>query len=238
MNHVTPNGLLHLRWTSLGYYPPCVNNGYPVAYLGLVHVMGGHEHGDPVLLWQAGDELPEVRPALGVEPKGWLVQKEHLGPVYETAGHLEPALHTAGVMLYYLVPAFIEPHEPEGILNARLNFRFPYRVQIGVENKVLISREVLVERGILEYKADGFSNSGGLLHAVVSRNRSIALCWPQESAEYVYRGGLARPIRAEKAEYGALLDLQGDAVHSSCTPLEILYKALDPDGGIHGRITL
>ena len=53
--------------------------------VGLLHVVGGQEDRQPVAV-EIAEDAPEVVAGLGVEPRGRLVEEEHLRPVRERAG--------------------------------------------------------------------------------------------------------------------------------------------------------
>ena len=65
--------------------------------IGLLEVLRGEKHGDPVLAGEPRDLLPEGGPALRIEPRGRLVEEQDPRPVDESERKIEPALHPAGV---------------------------------------------------------------------------------------------------------------------------------------------
>ena len=66
-----------------------------VAALGLVHVVGGDEHGQPVG-GELVDLVPELAPRLRVDAGGRLVEKQELRLVHDAGGEREPLLPAAG----------------------------------------------------------------------------------------------------------------------------------------------
>ena len=66
--------------------------------IGLLEIVGGEQDGQAFLMRQALDLLPHLGTDLGVEAGRGLVEEEHLGPVHERGGDVEPALHPARVV--------------------------------------------------------------------------------------------------------------------------------------------
>ena len=66
-----------------------------VAVLGLVHVVGGDEHGDAAV-GQAPDQLPERAPRDRVDARGRLVEEHELRRVHERAGERQALALAAG----------------------------------------------------------------------------------------------------------------------------------------------
>ena len=63
-----------------------VDDGQPLAEpVGLLHVMRGHDEGQPALV-QAAQRLPQEAPGLGVEADRGLVEEQHLRVVHQGTG--------------------------------------------------------------------------------------------------------------------------------------------------------
>jgi hypothetical protein len=65
-----------------------------VAALGLVHVVGGHQHGDAGGR-QPVDLFPEIAPRLGVDAGGGLVEQQQPGLVQQAGGERQALLPAA-----------------------------------------------------------------------------------------------------------------------------------------------
>ena len=66
----------------------------PIAILGLLHEMGGHDHRDAVG-GKRRDPLPEFAAGEGIGAAGRLVQEKDLGPVQEGGGHGQALLEAS-----------------------------------------------------------------------------------------------------------------------------------------------
>ena len=65
-----------------------------MAALGLVHVMGRDEHGEP-FGGEAVDLVPELAPRLRIDARGRLVEQQQLRPVHDAGGERQPLLPAA-----------------------------------------------------------------------------------------------------------------------------------------------
>ena len=70
-----------------------VDDRDPVAVLGLVHVVGGHEDRDARPLRQLSEVAPDVAPRLWIETDGRLVQEQDVRGVQHAARDLQAASH-------------------------------------------------------------------------------------------------------------------------------------------------
>ena len=72
---------------------PFVHEAQTIAVRGLVHVVGGDQHRDPVLVGQQVHEIPELAAGERVHARGRLVEEQHAGLVQDRAGEGEPLAH-------------------------------------------------------------------------------------------------------------------------------------------------
>ena len=191
---------------------PLVDDGDAVAVLGLLHVVSGHEDGDGVLPLQLDYVVPDVLAGLGVEADGRLVEEEDVRVVEHAAGDLEAAPHAAGVGADDGVAAVPEVDDAERFFDARGVLFAGHVVDVGVEAHVLVGGEAVVEGRVLEDEADGLADGVPLGGDVVAGDSGAAGGRAHEGAEDVDGGGLAGAVRAEEAEYLALLHLEADVV--------------------------
>lgn len=78
--------------------PAAVHDRDPVAqHVGLLQVVGGHDHGGALGV-QRADQLPQLVPAVHVQPRRRFVQDQQLRPVEGSRSQLQPLLHPAGVV--------------------------------------------------------------------------------------------------------------------------------------------
>ena len=84
-----------------------------VAALGLVHVMGGDEHGD-ALGGEAVNLVPEFAPRLGIDAGGRLVEQQQPRLGQDAGAEREPLLPAAGQLAGKLICAAGEPEPRDG----------------------------------------------------------------------------------------------------------------------------
>jgi hypothetical protein len=78
--------------------------------------------------------------------------------------------------------------------------------------EVLAPRQVLIDGGELAGKADDVAKLLRLADDVEPGDGRVAGDRPQEGGQDPHGRGLARAVRAEQAEHGALVDRQVDAI--------------------------
>ncbi len=192
-----------------------VDDGDPIAILGLVPVVGGHEDSDAGLVAQRPDVFPDGVERLGIEPKRRLVEEEHPGVVQQPAGDLQPPLNAAGKGAYEGVPPVRQPDDVEKAFDALVADASRDVVEHGVGPQVLVGREPVVERGVLEHHADGLPHAFGLANDVEPGKLGSAPCRPEQGREHVDGRALAGAVGAEKAEDLARVDVEIDGVDGS-----------------------
>ena len=67
-----------------------------IAVRRLVHVVGGDQHRDPVLVGQQVHEVPELAASERVHARRRLVEEEHAGLVQDRAGERQPLAEAEG----------------------------------------------------------------------------------------------------------------------------------------------
>ena len=131
-----------------------VHDRDPVAPLGLVHVVGGHEDRDLLALLELADVVPDRAARLRIEADRRLVEEQHARRVHQPARDLQPSAHPAGERSHDRVLAIPEPDHLHHLLHPRLDEVGLHAVELGVQLEVLGGGQVAVERRILEHEAD------------------------------------------------------------------------------------
>src|SRR5208337_5165590 len=97
---MTAQSLNQIRRRPLGDDLPVIDNRQPVAKpLGLIHVMRGKQHGAAVAL-KVSNNVPQLPPALRIEARGRLVQKENLRIAHQSSRNREALPLPAGKLTY------------------------------------------------------------------------------------------------------------------------------------------
>ena len=203
-----------------------------VAALGLVHVVGGDQHGQPVAR-QPVDLVPEFAPRLGVDAGRRLVEQQQLRLVHDAGGERQPLLPAAGQRAGELVAPRRQAKLLEravDMLGDRLQLVEPRH-----EFQVLGDRQILVERELLRHVADFALDLQALGPDIVAEHRALALVGRQQAAQHADGRRLARAVRAEEADDLALGDRHRDMVDDGLVA-EALDQSAETVDGVHGVI--
>ncbi len=115
-----PTRCLSAAGVSSATMSPVIDDGDPIAVLGLVHVVGGEKQRRPVLLAQPAQHLPGARARLRIEPGGRLVEEQDVGAVDQAARDLEASLHAAREGARQILAAIVEVDELQRLVDPRV----------------------------------------------------------------------------------------------------------------------
>ena len=148
--------------------PSLVEHDEPVAeLLGLVHVVGGEDEADALLL-EPEEAVPQDVAGLRVEAGGRLVEQQDLRLVDERAGDRQPAPHAAGERLDALVAALGELGEVEEAGGPLGDDRLRQAEVAAVDEQVLPYGQLGVQCVVLRHDAEARADPppvGGRVHA-------------------------------------------------------------------------
>src|SRR4029453_2866575 len=205
-----------------------VDDGDAVAVLGLVHVVGGDEHGDLLAAVQLLQVVPDGGAGLGVQPDGRLVQEQHPWGVQQAPGDLQPPPHAPRIGLDQVATALPEVDHGQDLL-AALGRRGPVdAVQLPVEAQVLLGRQVGVQGRLLEDQADVAPDLVALPGHVEAGHPGRPGGGVGQGAEDLDGGRLPGPVGPEEPEGLPRPHVQVDAGHR-LDLLEALDQSSDGD---------
>ena len=142
----------------------------------------------------------------------------------EAAGDLEATLHATREGVDSTGAPLPEPHHVEHLVHAIADETAGHAVELGVEEEVLLRRQVEVEGGVLEHQSDVAPDLAPLGHHVVARHQRGAARRLDERAQHPDRRRLARAVRPEEAERLPRRNLEVDAAHRD----ELSVALLEP----------
>lgn len=164
----------------------------------LIEVMRGQEDSDAVLFAQSHDMVPEVRPALGVEPGGRFVQEYQFGAVYQAHRDVETAPLATREAGHVPLGLSVEVELTQQLLGADVRLLAPDAVQPRLQRQFFTDTKTIKRPVTLSYQAYPAANLDLLAHDVESRNRRRAGCRWQQGCEHAQGRRLTRAIRPEK----------------------------------------
>src|SRR6185437_15209768 len=162
----------NLARRSLGKHPTGVQNRNPVAVLGFLHEVSGHDDRD-ALIGQRGDPTPERAARQRVRSTGGLVEKEYLRLVQERCGHREALFVAARKLPARLTCVLLQlelRHRPVDTLLAPM---VAQAIRAGKELEVLHDAECAVERELLRHVTKPRACRGTGIAYVCSRNAQL-----------------------------------------------------------------
>ncbi len=178
----------------------------------------GEEDLDVLVRGDVGDELQDLRPALGVEVRGRLVEEEELGVVDQGLGHLEPLLHAGRVGVEEPVARFFEPDVKEDLMGPLHGFLPRHAGELaeigGVGHGVHAGDEAVV----LGHVADGPADGGLFATDVVAEDGPLPFFGREEAEEDAQERALAGAVRAEQPD-GAVAEAEAHVVERPDIPI-------------------
>jgi hypothetical protein len=143
----------------------------------LLEVVRREEDGHLLVAGEALDLPPQIGARLGVEASRRLVEEQHLRPVDEAEGDVEPALHAPGVGLGH-PPAGVGQAEPfQQLLDALAPLGAEDPVDLGLHLEVLATRRVGIEPGPLPDSTDRAAHLLRVADDVEACYTSLAAVW-------------------------------------------------------------
>ena len=185
-----------------------IEQGQPVAALGLVEIGGGDHDGD-ALLAQPVENAPEVAPRHRIDAGGRLVEQQHLRRMHQRAGEAELLLHAAGQRAGLEAAEIGHAGRRQQALRALAAQRRRHLEQVGVEADVLVDGELLVEAEPLRHVAQIRLRRFRIGHRVDAVDHDRAGIRPHHAREHAHGRGLAGAVRPDQPENLAAVDRAG-----------------------------
>src|SRR5687767_9445026 len=198
---------------------------------GLVHVMSGHEDGQPAG-GAAMQFVPEFATGSWVDAGGRLVEKQKLRAMHKGSGERQALLPAAGKRAGKLVLQMSEPQSVERFGNVRGNG--VQIVKLCDERQVLGNGEIFIVCEALGHIADIALYLPALGQNIVAEHGAASGIGGEQAADHADGRRLAGAVGAEEAHDLALLQGKRDAVHGDLVA-EALNEAVD-GGDAHGEV--
>ncbi len=194
---------------------PMVDDGHAIAQLiGLFHVVRRQHHRNP-LLAQPAHRLPHRNAALRIEPRAWLIQKQHLRMVRNRPRNLHP-LRQPSRQLRRISPSPLRQMKLRQQLlrpPPRLSPRKPEVQTMKID--ILEDRASPIQRVVLRHHANASPRSRGHLHHIDPRNPHSSRRRQSPRRADADRRRLPRAIRPQQAKQLPLANAQVNPVDSN-----------------------
>ena len=141
-------------------------------HVGLLEVLRRQEDGDAVLTGEPLDLRPQRAAALRVQARRRLVEEEDARTVQQREREVQAPLHAAGVPADLAPRGVAQPDAVEQRLAARAALGLREPVQPALEVDVLPAGEEVVERGLLERRADRAADLRAVRRDVEARDEA------------------------------------------------------------------
>jgi hypothetical protein len=109
-------------------------------------------------------------------------------------------------------------------------------VELRVETQILLGRQILVQRRVLEHETDVPSDVCRMRRHVVSGDPSASCRRAKQRTQDADRRGFSRPVRAEEPERFPDGDVERDVIDRGDV-IEDLAEVLDQNGGLAAHAT-
>lgn len=180
-----------------------VDDGDAVAQgLGLLHVVGGHDHCGAALA-DGAHHVPHGQARLGVERGGELVEEDQFGLAQQGERDEDPLALSSGELVHVGAPfgGYAELVEQRGGVGG-----------VGVhgreEGQRLVDCDLGRQGGGLQLDADALAPPLGRVGRVLAEHVDIAAVGQAQALKAFHEGRLARAVGADDPEDLALGDLQ------------------------------
>src|SRR5262245_5011219 len=189
-----------------------------VAPLGLVHIVGRHQHRQP-LAGQRMDLVPEFPSRLGVDAGCRLVEQQELRRMHDAGGERQPLLPAARQRAGKLILPLDEAESFQRAIDLLADRLQP--IEPRHEFEILPDRQVLIEGEALRHVANLELDTVALGDDVEPKAGALPRVRFQQSAQHADGRGLAAAIRPEEAYDLPFLHLEIDVVdhHSAAEAL-------------------
>ena len=201
-----PNRTLQRRRRVLHQDLAVVDDGDPVAQLvRLFHVVRRQHHGDPFFT-QPPHRIPHRNPALRIEPRRRLIQKQHLRPVRNRPRNLHPLRQPAGKLRGIRLRPLRQVELRQKLVRPLLRVR-PRKPEVkAMKVDVLEDRASPVKRVVLRHHPHASPCHRRRLHHIHTGNAHRAGGRQRARRADTDGRGLARAVRPKQTKQLALPD--------------------------------
>src|SRR2546421_2726098 len=190
-----------------------VDDGDAITIFSFFHVVCRHKDGESRSLAQAQHMLPDAASRLWIKAYGWLIEKERLWFVQQSACNLQTTFHTTGEGFYDIPAAFIEANKLEHIADTCIAC-FAWRmVDHTVVIQVLFRCEIFIKRWILKDDTNALAHLRSFAFNIIAIDPRPPAGRMEQSTQHFDRSALPRPIGTKKAKGFAAINVEVYSLH-------------------------
>ena len=184
------------------------------------------DHDERALVTDVGDQAVEDVDRMRVKAGIRLVKEHDRRVVDDSAGNGHALRHALRERAHRVEPAMRKAHHIKQLVHAFL--RVGNAVQLGIQQQILLGREVGVQHGLMRDQADELARSVGLFLHVDAHDQRLARRCAQQRGQHAQERGFAGTVGAEDRQESALRQNEADVVNGAARA-EHLAQALHFD---------
>src|SRR5229473_5066933 len=190
-------------WSSFGDDLSVVHDCKPVAEaLGLVHVMGGQQHGAAGFL-EGSNDVPKLAPALRIEPGGRFIEEKHPGRSHQRRRHRQTLPLPTGKLSHPGISFLLE---------LQISKHFTCRARLAIEAGKKLDRfaysQLFRKPGFLQRDPDFFTQLARMRFPRLPENTDLSGSGFEQTFQNFDGGGFSRSVRPQQAETFSRPNLQ------------------------------
>ena len=179
-----------------------------VATLRFIHEMGGNEDRHAFVAGKRNELAPEDITRHGINPGSRLVENENARFMNGRHGKLQALANAERQAFGHGLGNVIQLEFTENLIDPVK--RNP--IETGVKFEVLANRQFGVEREALRHVADAKARLHVGIGKLFAKQTRLTFRGVKKAGQHLHRGGLAAPVRTEKAENLAFTDLEAHII--------------------------
>ena len=162
--------------------------------------MSGHDDGDALLIAQLLQVLPQIAARAGIEAGGRFIEQQDAGPVHQSFGQLDAALHAPGKSLDFLFGAIRQSHALQHLGDALLQHGPSQAVQMALMPEVFGCGQFDVNALGLEDHSDAAADFIRLPGRIETCNQRSASGWQHQRRKDSEQRCLSAAVRPKQGK--------------------------------------
>src|SRR5205823_5265134 len=163
---------------------------------GFIHVMRGHENGDPTMT-KIVEQIPNLLSMDRIQARGRLVQEKEGRIVNDRAAKREQLTHAPGETTSGGVAFSFQIDQAKDVFDSRLDLTWRHTVGASKKAKIFCHCQFPVQTEPLSNITDFGARDVTFAPHISISNGGGAARWSSQTTQHSHRGGFAGPVSAE-----------------------------------------